>query len=830
MCEIVEMVAKMRALRTAAAVLLVMGLGVAQASASVTAQASASVTAQASASVTGVTLTVGKTGAEYTSVQAAVDAVPDGSATPYTIVIYPGTYDETVTVPAGKLHLTMRGATRDPADVVINAANYHDKPDPAGGTYGTEGSATVHVQANDFTAEYLTFSNSFDKLGFPGVTGTQAVALAMEGDRQVYAHDIFYGHQDTLLSWDSTATTALRQYVYDSVIEGDVDFIFGDGDLVVDRSHVVALNDGIYTKAYLTAPATYGTSKYGILITRSTVTSTLAPDDLYLGRAWVPFQGALPQLTIRETNLPAQVNAAGPYLGISGATWSPGRSAEYENTGYGANPASQARPQLTSAQAVSYTAQAYLAGGDGWDPVAPPGGPPVAGAAAGTVAAKALRQASRTGDTRPVRRPSIPATCQTVTAALPDPAGRMFGEALESAAPDTARIQAALTACAGTGKAVLLAAGGPDTAFLSAPLTVGSFETLVIGGGVTLYASRKAADYQASSGATCGTIAATSSGCTAFVTVTGVNAGIEALGSGRAQGTIDGRGDLPVLGTSASWWQNAATAKAEGLKQVNPRLIQATNANNLTIYNLTLENSPKQHLYYKTGGGLVVWGLTIRTPDQALNTDGVDFDSSAYGTITDSALTDGDDCVAMQTNDATDAHITVGGNRCHGTHGISIGSETTFGVESVLASGNLIDGKDGSGAESTLAAGIRLKSYAGAGGTVTDVEYAGTRMANLRYPIDIDPFYSSPTGTSLPFFAHVEIEGATASDSVPGAESVLEGYSAALPLGLTLRDVHFDTTATKAQDANVTETRSNLVISGPGVTVRSARIVKGSAR
>jgi hypothetical protein len=60
------------------------------------------------------------------------------------------------------------------------AAHYNGELDPAGGSYGTEGSATVHVLASDFTAEYLTFSNSFDKLDFPGVTGTQAVALAME--------------------------------------------------------------------------------------------------------------------------------------------------------------------------------------------------------------------------------------------------------------------------------------------------------------------------------------------------------------------------------------------------------------------------------------------------------------------------------------------------------------------------------------------------------------------------------------------------------------------------------------------------------------------------
>jgi len=740
-----------------------------------------------------VTLTVGKSGAQYTSVQAAVNAVPANPAVPYTILISAGTYDETVTVPSNKPDLTLLGATRNPADVVITAANYNQEPNPAGGTFGTEGSATVHVKANNFTAEYITFSNTFDKLSFPSVTGTQAVAVAMEGDQQVYQHDVFLGHQDTLLTWDSSATTSLRQYVYDSTIEGDVDFIFGDGDLVVDRSHIVALNDGIYTKAYLTAPATYGTATYGILITGSTVTSTLAPNNVYLGRAWVPFAGAVPQLTIRNTNLPAQINAGNPYLGISGATWTPGRYAEYDNTGIGANPANPARPQLTDAQAPSFTAQAYLGS---WDPVAP--------ASADTVAARAQRQASGLGDTRRIQQPRIPSACQTVTSGLASPASRLFADAQEQAAPDTARIQAALTACAGTGQAVVLAADGPSTAFLSAPLTIGAFETLVIGPGVTLYASRKASDYQAASGATCGTIAATSSGCNAFITVTGVNAGIA------GPGVIDGRGDLPILGTTTTWWQNAVTAKAESEKQVNPRLIQATNANNLTIYRLRLRDAAKEHLYYKTGGGLTVWGLTIQTDDQSLNTDGVDFDSSAYGTIVDSDITDGDDCVAMQTNDATDAHITVAGNQCYGTHGISIGSETAFGLESILVARNFIDGKDSAGAESTIAAGIRIKSYAGVGGKVTDVYYVGTRMMNLKNPIDIDPFYSAPTGTSAPDFAGITIDGATETRSVPGAVSVLEGYSAALPLMLTLHDVHFDVTATQVQDANIAQTASNL--------------------
>ncbi|MGD0560682.1 MAG: pectinesterase family protein [Streptosporangiaceae bacterium] len=755
---------------------------------------------------TGVTITVGASGADYTTVQAAVDAVPAGSSTPYTILIDPGTYDEDVTIPATDENLTLEGASHNPAAVVITGDNYNGETDPAtGATYGTEGSATVHVQASNFTAEYITFSNTFDKLDYPTVTGTQAVAIAMEGDRQVYEHDIFYGHQDTLLSWDSTSTTQLRQYVYDSTVEGDVDFIFGNGDLVLDRDHIVALNDGIYQKAYLTASATYGTAEYGIMLANSTVTSTLAPNDIYLGRAWLPYTGAVPQLTYSETNLPAQLNTTDPYLGISGATWTAGRYGEYDDTGAGADPTNPNRPQLTAAEAG--TPASHLAGSDGWDPVAPP--------TSNTVATQALRLSNGLGDTRQITQPRIPATCQTVTSDLPNPKNRTFAITTEADPPDTTRLQAALTACENTGEAVLLEPSAGDTAFLSAPLTIGEGEYLVLGPGVTLYASRVAAEYQVSGDPTCGTIGSSSSGCNPFITVDGSDSGIEAYRGG----TIDGRGDLPILGTTTSWWQNAATATAEGLEQVNPRLIEAQDANDFVLYDVTLKDAAKQHFYFKTGGGLLVWGLHVETSDQSLNTDGIDIDSSAFATVTHSTLTDGDDCVAMEANDDMDVHITVADNQCYGTHGISIGSPTAYGVSSILVRDDLIDGRDAAGQESTIPAGIRVKSYAGAGGLVDDVEYTGITMRSLEYPILINPFYDPATGTTIPDFAGITISNATETDSIPGAVSILEGYSPAYPLGLTLRNVHFDVTATQSQDANITEINSNLRISGPGVTV-----------
>jgi polygalacturonase len=423
------------------------------------------------------------------------------------------------------------------------------------------------------------------------------------------------------------------------------------------------------------------------------------------------------------------------------------------------------------------------------------------------------------GDQRSVTEPTLPGTCQTLTSGLATPSSRQFTSSQESTPPDTSRIQSALNSCAGTGKAVVLAASGSDNAFLSAPLTIGGGEYLVIDTGVTLFASRVASQYQSSSGATCGSISSsTSSGCDPFITVNGANSGIEGTqSSSGSQGAIDGRGDLDVYGTSSSWWANAATAKSEGDKQVNPRLIQA-DANNFTVFHIDLENSPKEHLYYKSASGFTVWGIRIKTVDTALNTDGIDIDSSTDATVEDSSIMDGDDCVAMQTNASQDEYLSVIGNHCYGTHGISIGSETTYGVNSVLVNQNWIQGTDSNGTESSSANGIRIKSYSKVGGTVSNVEYENTCMTKLKYPIEINPFYSSSTGSNYPYFKSVIIDGATETSSVSGATNAIEGYSSSYPLGLTLEDVSLDANGYTAQYAAVSYYNSTIVPSGTGVT------------
>jgi polygalacturonase len=421
-----------------------------------------------------------------------------------------------------------------------------------------------------------------------------------------------------------------------------------------------------------------------------------------------------------------------------------------------------------------------------------------------------------TGDARSVSQPSIPATCATVTASLAT-SNRQFSSSAESSPPDTSRIQSALNGCAGTGKAVVLAASGASNALLSGPLTVGGTETLVINTGVTLYASRNPANYQVSGKPTCGTVASSGGGCKPFITVNGANAAIMGTQGSAGQGLIDGRGDLDLVGQSVTWWDLANTAKSGG-SQNNPRLIQSNGVNNFTVYDLSLTNSPNFHLVFNGGNGFTVWGLRIKTPANARNTDGID-PSGTNVTINNSYVQDGDDGVAVKGGNQAAQNMTIENSHFYGTHGISIGSETNAGVSNILFKNDTLSGTDSSGITSSSDNGMRIKSYSSVGGLVSTVSYEGICMTGVKTLLDIDPFYSSGNGSHIPNYTNIVVDGAKAVSSASSAKSVLEGFSSSVPLGLTLENVSFDATSTTAENANIGTFDTNLKPSGTNVTV-----------
>ncbi|MET9905697.1 pectinesterase family protein [Streptomyces sp. NPDC006476] len=313
---------------------------------------------------------------DFTSVQAAAGgtsrAFGTGGGSGRTLVIAPGTYRETVLLDVTRTEATWIGASEDPRDVVIVHDNANGTPKPGGGTYGTSGSATTTVQADGFTARWITFANDWLRADHPDITGTQAVAIKVQGDRSSFIGCRFLGHQDTLYA-DSTALGAFaRQYFAHCYVEGDVDFVFGRATAVFEHCHFRTLNRTDLAAApygFVFAPSTAVANPRGYLVTRSRVSSE-APDGSYkLARPWVPGSDptARPMLTVRETWLGPGIDAVAPYTNMSDThPWQDQRFAEYRNTGPGSVISVPAnRPQLSASEAESATREAYL--GD-WAP------------------------------------------------------------------------------------------------------------------------------------------------------------------------------------------------------------------------------------------------------------------------------------------------------------------------------------------------------------------------------------------------------------------------------------------------------------------------------
>jgi polygalacturonase len=442
-------------------------------------------------------------------------------------------------------------------------------------------------------------------------------------------------------------------------------------------------------------------------------------------------------------------------------------------------------------------------------------------AAVSLTASTAAAATLATGDSRSVSQPSVPSACTTLSATL-ETSDELFSSSQESSPPDTSRIQSALNSCSGTGKAVVLAPSGSDNAFLSGPLSLPASVVLVVDSGATLYASRNPANYQVSGQATCGTVASSDNGCKPFINVTGSNAGIMGTqSSSGAQGEINGRGDQDILGTSGTWWALANTANTDSEKQNNPRLIESDGYNNLTLYDIDLVNAPFFHVYFQSGNGLTVWGVRIKTPATARNTDGVDPDSSTNVTVNDSYIQDGDDGIAIKTNASAASNMTIENSHFYGTHGISIGSQTQDGVSNILVKNDTVSGTDSSGNVSSDNNGIRIKTSSSEGGKVSEVTYEDICDTGVKHNLEFNPFYSSGNGSTTPDYTDIVVDGFKSVSSASSAQSVLEGYSSSDPLGLTLENVDLDATSSTAEYADIGEYNTNFTPSGTDVTVSS---------
>ncbi|MEH7336223.1 pectinesterase family protein [Neobacillus drentensis] len=303
-------------------------------------------------------LTVSKDGlADYTTVQGAIDAVPANNTEKVEVFIENGVYKELVTIPKDKPFIYLKG--ENASGTIITNDNYSGKAKPEGGTYGTTGSASVYIYGDDFTAENLTFENSFDEQSV-NVTNKQAVAVYARGDRQTFKNSRFIGNQDTLYVNGGT------QYFYQSYIEGDVDFIFGRSSAVFEKCEIFSLDRGSTTNnGFVTAASTLITEPYGFLFLNSKLLSNASAGTVYLGRPWHPSgdPNAIGSVVFMNSYLGPHIIAQG-WTDMSGFSYKDARFNEYKNYGPGAA-INEDRMQLSDEEAQLYTIENVL---KGWNP------------------------------------------------------------------------------------------------------------------------------------------------------------------------------------------------------------------------------------------------------------------------------------------------------------------------------------------------------------------------------------------------------------------------------------------------------------------------------
>ena len=298
---------------------------------------------------------------DYYSIQRAIDVAPAEGGV---ISIAPGIYREVLKIT--KPNIRLQSPYTDPKKTVI----VFDKS--AGTAGGTFNSATVEVRADNFSAENLTFANDFNATHPQVPQGSQALALLVTGDRAVFRNMRFLGNQDTLYAASKSCTapegpcTPARQYFSDSYIEGNVDFIFGDGKAVFENCEIQSTAHSI---GYVTAQGKhYPEEDSGFVFNHCKLTAAAGVDSVWLGRPWRPYA----TVVLLNTEMGGHVEPPG------WREWHPGEThsietayyAEFNSSGPGAH-ADQRDSHtklLTAAEAARYETKRFLAGADGWDP------------------------------------------------------------------------------------------------------------------------------------------------------------------------------------------------------------------------------------------------------------------------------------------------------------------------------------------------------------------------------------------------------------------------------------------------------------------------------
>ena len=286
----------------------------------------------------------------YKTVQAAVNSVDKSNETRVVILVKEGDYNEHLVVSSP--YISLIGEDSEKTRI------YYDVNELAGGDMGVRCAVRIVNTAHNFTAENLTFENTYKYLGDGSKSNESADALSNDADNASYINVRILGYQDTLCANKGT------QYYYKCYIAGNVDFIYGNEPRALfNDCKLVFRYNANKNSGYVCAPKTSADAAYGLTFYKCQVLSEdgCSGNKYYLARPW----GADAYITWIDCYMGKiiRANAANPYTDMSGNSAAAARFYEYGSFGPGyvinAN-----RRQISKNKADEMIKINYL----GWDP------------------------------------------------------------------------------------------------------------------------------------------------------------------------------------------------------------------------------------------------------------------------------------------------------------------------------------------------------------------------------------------------------------------------------------------------------------------------------
>lgn len=324
--------------------------------------------------------------AQYTSVQAAINAAPENRKEPWIIFIQNGSYEEQVVIPKNKPYIHLIGQDKEQTIIHLKlnvggepkegeedktgfwACSVHNPNSPV---YQFEGSV-CRIEGANFYSENISYINDF---GVDTQSGPQALAMSSQADCAAFNQCKFRSFQDT---WMTSTKDSHRHYVKDCYIEGAVDYFYGGGDVLVENCTFYNVRAGSIIVAPCHKNAKWGYVFRNCVVDGNELAANVDRWGVKLGRPW----HENPKTVYIHTTLNIPINPEGwTDMGTIPALFAEydtrdakgnvvdlsRRKTTYSTSGENAKTGT-CRATITKEEADTYVYENIIPGSDNWNP------------------------------------------------------------------------------------------------------------------------------------------------------------------------------------------------------------------------------------------------------------------------------------------------------------------------------------------------------------------------------------------------------------------------------------------------------------------------------